>query len=64
MSKLICMGDCIIDFLPSAPKELTYTAKWAALPPTFVPPLQNSVRTLAISGNSQTIISENSFSAN
>lgn len=32
MSKLICMGDCIIDFLPSAPKELTYTAKMGGAP--------------------------------
>lgn len=32
MSKLICMGDCIIDFLPSAPGELTYTAKAGGAP--------------------------------
>lgn len=32
MSKLVCMGDCIIDLLPSAPKSLTYTAKAGGAP--------------------------------
>ena len=32
MNKLICMGDCVIDFLPSAPKSLTYTAKMGGAP--------------------------------
>lgn len=32
MSKLIGMGDCIIDFLPSAPGEMTYTAKMGGAP--------------------------------
>lgn len=32
MSKLIGMGDCIIDFLPSAPKDMTFTAKMGGAP--------------------------------
>lgn len=32
MGKLIGMGDCIIDFLPSAPKDMTYTAKMGGAP--------------------------------
>ncbi len=32
MSKLVSMGDCIIDFLPSAPGEMTYSAKMGGAP--------------------------------
>ena len=32
MSKLISMGDCIIDFLPEAPGSMTYTGKMGGAP--------------------------------